>query len=155
MKKLEKFLKRKIKIIDRALIVLIATILLLSIYLIGSPWINQTLATAMSVKQDTFTELYFENHTQLPKLVDANKNYTYKFTIHNKTGNDITYTYSVYYDINGVKYFLDNNTALIKNGGYKSIQEVFIPTSTLPRVKIVVELVNIHQQIAFWTQLYR
>jgi hypothetical protein len=154
MKNVKKFLKRKIKLVNRVLSMLIFVAFLACLYFLGFPWIKQTVASATTMRQDTFTELYFENHTLLPKLVDPGKHYSFTFTIHNSTQNENEYSYAVYYYFNGVKYFLDNKTFSLKANGYKSVKEIFVPTVNLPRVKIIVELLPSHQQIAFWTQLY-
>jgi hypothetical protein len=154
MKNVKKLLKRKIKLVNRVLSVLIFVAFLACLYFLGLPWMKQTIASATTLRQDTFTELYFENHTLLPKLVDPGKQYSFTFTIHNSTQNENKYSYTVYYDFNGVKYFLDSKDVTLKSNAYKSVKETFVPTANLPKVKIVVELLPSHQQIAFWTQLY-
>lgn len=44
---------------------------------------------------EPLTEVYFENHTQLPNIIQLDKTYNYSFTIHNLEHQKMRYTYSV------------------------------------------------------------
>ena len=51
---------------------------------------------------ESFTELYFNNHTMLPEYISLNVSYPYSFTIHNLENANTTYNYTVsteYYDM--------------------------------------------------------
>ncbi len=114
------------------------------------PAIKNTWTLATTVQPETFTELYFENHTQLPNSIEPNKTYNFSFTLHNLEYRDMNYPYEVYIDADGTKQMLDQNTVFVKNAGYKTIAESFTPTVPMGRVKIVANLINKNQQISFW-----
>jgi hypothetical protein len=44
---------------------------------------------------ENFTELYFNNHTALPKNINLNEKYNYEFTIHNLENREYQYDYTV------------------------------------------------------------
>jgi len=67
---------------------------------------------------EPLTELYFENHTELPKYIFLDKNYSFSFTVHNLEEQDMNYEYIIeFYDeeenfikeINKKEFFLENN----------------------------------------------
>lgn len=76
---------------------------------------------------EPLTELYLENHTELPKNVFLNKTYNFSFTVHNLEYQEVEYNYSAnVYDINntllfkigGGKFTLGNNESETINGKY-------------------------------------
>jgi hypothetical protein len=114
------------------------------------PFAKKAIILAATIKPETFTELYFENHLLLPKEVILFKEYNFKFTIHNLENKDMLYPYEVYFDINGEKHMIDKNSISIKNDGYKTIAENFTIAIPVQRVKIVVSLIDKNQQVDFW-----
>jgi len=114
------------------------------------PSLKEALILATTVKPETFTELYFEDHLSLPNKVTLFKENNFKFTIHNLENKDMEYPYEVYMDINGEKQMIDKSSVLIKNNEYKTILEEFTITVPTQRVKVVVNLINKNQQIHFW-----
>lgn len=67
---------------------------------------------------EPLTELYFENHTLLPKYIFPNHDYNFSFTIHNIEYTDMDYNYTinalnnsgaVIYKISEGKFSLANN----------------------------------------------
>ena len=114
------------------------------------PSVKEALILATTVKPETFTELYFEDHLSLPNKVTLFKEDNFKFTIHNLENKDMEYPYEVYIDVNREKQMIDKNSVLIKNNEYKTISEDFTITITMQRVKVVVNLINKNQQIHFW-----
>lgn len=116
-----------------------------------TPSIKEAIILATTVKPETFTELYFEDHLSLPvKIILFNEN-KFKFTIHNLENKDMAYGYEVYLDLNGEeKQIIDNNSVLIKSNEYKTITESFTIKVPIRRVRVVVSLVDKNQQIAFW-----
>ena len=46
-------------------------------------------------KSESFTELYFENHQNLPKSIELGKNYEFYFTINNLENKPFNYNYQV------------------------------------------------------------
>ena len=131
-----------------ALICLLVGILLLVKY----TSVKEALILATSVKPETFTELYFENHLSLPNKVTLSKKNNFKFTIHNLENKDIEYPYEVYIDINGEKKIIYINSVIIKNTEYKTIPVDFTITIPIQRAKVVVSLINKNQQISFWIE---
>ena len=83
------------------------------------PSVKEALILATTVKPETFTELYFEDHLSLSNKVTLFKKNNFKFTIHNLENKDMEYPYEVYIDVNGEKQMIDKNSVLIKNNEYK------------------------------------
>ena len=120
------------------------------------PSAKEALILATTVKPETFTELYFEDHLSLPNKVALFKENNFRFTIHNLENKDMEYPYEVYVDLNGEKLMIDENSVLLKNNEYKTITEDFKITILiaeifqLQRVKVIVNLLSKNQQIHFW-----
>jgi len=114
------------------------------------PSLKEALILATTVKPETFTELYFEEHLSLPNKVTLFKENNFKFTIHNLENKDMEYPYEVYIEVNGERQSIDKNSVLIKNNEYETISEDFTITVPMQRVKVVVNLINKNQQIHFW-----
>jgi len=114
------------------------------------PSVKEAVILATTVKPETFTELYFEDHLSLPNKVVIFKENNFKFTIHNLENKDMAYIYEVYIDVNREKQMIDKNSVLVKNNEYKTITEDFTITAPMQRVKVVVNLIGKNQQIHFW-----
>ena len=114
------------------------------------PSVKEAIVLATTVKPETFTELYFEDHLSLPNMVTLFKENNFKFTIHNLENKDMVYIYEVYIDVNREKQMIDKNSVLIKKNEYKTITEDFTITVPTQRVKVVVNLIGKNQQIHFW-----
>jgi hypothetical protein len=115
------------------------------------PVVKEAFVLATTVKPETFTELYFEDHINLPKTIQSQKKYSFVFTIHNLENTDMEYPYIVYLQTINKKIILDTNKINLKNGEFKSVKEVFGPLQTI-RMEIVVELINKKQSIDFWME---
>ncbi|GAH55394.1 unnamed protein product [marine sediment metagenome] len=85
------------------------------------PSVKEAFILATTVKPETFTELYFEDHLSLPNKVTLFKENNFRFTIHNLENKDIVYIYEVYIDVNREKQMIDKNSVLIKNNEYKTL----------------------------------
>ena len=114
------------------------------------PSVKEAIVLATTVKPETFTELYFDDHLSLPNKITLFKEDNFKFTIHNLENKDMEYPYEVYIDVNGEKQMIDKSSVLIKNNEYKTITENFTITVPMQRVKVVVNLIDKNQQIHFW-----
>ena len=93
---------------------------------------------------ERFTELYFEDHTLLPKnaLNDTVLEYI-----------ELDYPYKVYIEPeNGERQILDEGSFYLKHDEYKTIVEGFKILSTDRRVKVTVELIDKKQLIHFWME---
>jgi hypothetical protein len=123
---------------------------------------GNTIALATTREPETFTELYFENHTELPLLIaspneftwykNPNTNlYQFSFTIHNLENKDMVYKYEVY-SFEDEQIIIDQGNVLIKNNQSKTITENFTLPSDALRTKVTVNLINKNQQISFWVE---
>jgi hypothetical protein len=108
-----------------------------------------TLALATTVKQETFTELYFENHLNLPTEITPNKVYSFKFTVHNLENEDMTYPYEIYLQAGEIKLPIKKSAITVKNNQYITVEEDFLINAPVTKSAIVVNLINKHQQIDF------
>lgn len=135
-------------IISLAIISIIAAIF----YISTIPSVRETWDLATTIKPETFTELYFEDHLNLPKNVALDQDYSFRFTIHNLENNDMTYQYEMYIELDREKQLLDKKYVLIKNNEYKTILESFILKQPVKKAKVVVKLINKNQDIAFWIE---
>lgn len=113
------------------------------------PAVKNAINLATTVKPETFTELYFEDHINLPKTIKKHEEYIFVFTIHNLEYKDMEYPYVVYLETTDKKIILNENKVGLKNGEYISVKEDLGPLKSI-RMKIIVELVNKNQSIAFW-----
>lgn len=108
---------------------------------------------ATTVKPETFTELYFENHLNLPSKVMLKEPYSFSFTIHNLENQDMAYPYEVYIDEGkGKKLILDKNNITVQKNAFITIQEGFILNQSITRDKVIINLTAKNQQIDFWIE---
>jgi len=102
---------------------------------------------------ERFTELYFEDHTLLPKIALNNTVYDFSFTVRNLEYTPMEYPYKVYIEPeNGERQILDEGSFYLKHDEYKTIVEGFKILSTDRRVKVTVELIDKKQLIHFWME---
>ena len=134
----------------RLLVLVIWFIVIGFIVIACVPSVKEALTLATTVKPETFTELYFEDHLLLPNKVTLFKENNFKFTIHNLENKDMEYPYEVYIGVNGGKQMIDKSSVLIQNNEYKTISEAFTIIVPIQRAKVVVNLINKNQQIHFW-----
>ncbi len=99
---------------------------------------------------EPFTELYFEDHLNLPKTLEATEEANFKFTVHNLEHKPMDYLYSV----NAIA---SDSSRLIKQGEfrllhdeYATFQETVSTAEAKQRTKINVSLDNLDQSIHFW-----
>ncbi len=131
----------------------IVWVIVIGFFLIGEcvPSVKEAVVLATTVKPETFTELYFEDHLSLPNKVTLFKKNNFKFTIHNLENKDMEYKYEIYVDVKkGKKRMIDKGSVLIKNNEYKTISEEFTIRIPIRRVKVAVNLISKSQQIHFW-----
>jgi hypothetical protein len=101
-------------------------------------------------KPEKLTELYFNNHANLPSHVPNNRVICFSFVIHNLETTDYRYVYSVSINTNSTRHIVDSGTVLVHNDQYfiKDVQ-IHLPSSTGSQ-QIAVELINKKQLIDFW-----
>lgn len=143
-----------VKIIIRSLFIFLAIELIFIAYftLNTNSQFKELIVNATTVKPETFTELYFEDHLNLPSEITPKNDYEFKFTIHNLENKDMEYSYEVFLDLGDEKLFIDKNVVSVKNGEYKTIEEKFRINDPAARTKIVVNLINKNQQLSFWVE---
>lgn len=146
-KKINYKLILRIGLLPLAVFIVVVGIFLIVNYV---PAVEEALILATTVKPETFTELYFDNHLSLPNKVTLFKENNFKFTIHNLENKDMEYPYEVYIDVNREKQMIDKSSVLIKNNEYKTIAVDFTITIPIQRFKVVVNLINKNKQIYFW-----
>jgi len=114
--------------------VFIAGIVILTIFLIVLSFIPLGI--------EPLTEMYFENHTALPKYLFLNKPYNFSFTFHNLEYQKMRYVYTInLYDENStLLYELDSGEFILLNNETKTITEQFTMHNHFPRTKMVVNL---------------
>lgn len=101
-------------------------------------------------RQEHFTELYFNNHTNLPKKPAIKETITFSFAIHNLEGKDKEYPYAVY--SKNDKYGtinIDQRAVLVKDNEEKIITEKYTSNSNTDKETIFVELIDQRQEIHF------
>jgi len=89
---------------------------------------------------EPLTELYIENHTELPKNVYLNKTYNFSFTTHNLEYQDVAYNYSVKaFDVNGtLLQEIDSGTFTLANNESKTTYMDYKFEEQFKRAKIQV-----------------
>lgn len=96
-----------------------------------------------------FTELYFEDHTNLPKFSDGNIEFTY--SIHNLENKDYTYYVEIAVERDGKeKEVLDNQKYTLSNNETKTVNAK-INVADFKKAKVIVTLKEKDQEIHFWT----
>jgi|SRR3989344_3942627 len=122
------------------------------IVIIFNSQINDVLRSNYSIrKQEEYTELHFENHTNLPETVEVGKINNFSFTIGNSEHQKMEYGYSVYAETGGDLNVIDYSIVDLDQGENIIISKDFVLSRNV-RTKIVVEIKNINQSISFWME---
>jgi hypothetical protein len=107
---------------------------------------------------EPLTELYFEEHTQLPSSVSLNKIYNFAFTTNNLEYQNMRYSYNInVFDVNdsfiGTTGF---GEFIIEHNESRTIEEGFLFTEPFERVKIKVLIKKDHMNLTpeFKTKLW-
>jgi hypothetical protein len=99
--------------------------------------------------KETFTELYFANHLNLPKQLIIGNNVTFSFVIHNLEGQDMAYPYNIYIKDELNTYPIEQSTVVVKKDEYRNVDISYSPTINLAKGMVVVELTDLHQELHF------
>jgi hypothetical protein len=91
---------------------------------------------------EPLTEVYFENHTQLPVYIFMDKPYDFSFTVHNLEYQRMRYYYTVdTFDENGTFMFnIDKNQFILEENQSVNVGERLIMDKPFNRTKIVVNI---------------
>ena len=111
--------------------------------------VKDTIALATTIRPETYTELYFENHTSLLKNLSATDSARFTFAIHNKEFKDMEYPYIVSIERNTGNFVIDQGVMKIKQNQVKT-HESFVRINPGEKAKVTVRLLNLNQQIHFW-----
>lgn len=111
--------------------------------------LKSTLVKATTVKPEPFTELYFEDHTKLPKTIQPDAPHDFTFTVSNQEGRSEEYSYSVYFEDGSDKVIIDEGSFVLNNNNSKS-KDIEFTSIDAEKLKVTVELTNKKQQISFW-----
>jgi len=110
----------------------------------------QLYARKLIPRQERFTELYFNDHINLPKQISRSENISFSFVIHNLEGESREYPYLVYFKSqNGQITNIEENTVTLSNGNYKTIEESYTSAFAKNAGGIYVELQKPQQEIHF------
>lgn len=149
----------KNKKINYRLIIDIGVMILSACFVIGmfqlvdsTPAIKEAIVLATTVKPETFTELYFEDHINLPKKIELGEEQSFKFTIHNLEYQDTTYKYEIKAVDDKENITLSSGSATLSHNEYKTIDGSYTLATASGRMKIQVLLVNKNQPISFWME---
>ncbi|MFH0978568.1 MAG: carbohydrate-binding domain-containing protein [Candidatus Woesearchaeota archaeon] len=101
-----------------------------------------------------FTELYFQNHTNLPKMITEGQLQTYTFSIHNLENGSFTYEVRIFAEItegNQTQQDFDNyENITVKKGELMNKTVSFSINKTFLKAKITTEIMNKDQEIHFF-----
>lgn len=91
---------------------------------------------------EPLTEVYFENHTALPKYIFPDKPYNYSFSVHNLEYQDMKYNYIInaYNENDSLLYRMDSGEIYLTNNETKTIFENFAINGHFGRIKINVDI---------------
>lgn len=134
------------------LVVFLIVVALYASYVYRPAIYRQLDALKLIPRPERFTELYFENHTNLPKTIVKNETISFSFTIHNMEGKDMEYPYVVYFKNNYGTTTVEKNTALVKDNEYKTITESYTFKSASAQETLYVELTDQRQELRFALQ---
>lgn len=115
------------------------------------PALDRFITDATTRRIEKVTELYFEDHINLPKYIQPNGKYTFKFTVHNLEGEDKSYIYRVIKQVDTQIRVIDQGMIQLKNDEYATIDKEVGPFEN-ERTNIQIELVNEFQKISFWLE---
>jgi hypothetical protein len=100
-------------------------------------------------EDEHFTELYFEDYGNLPQKSIKGEALSFSFTIKNDEGIDKQYPYIVYFENNGEKFVLDDNTVPIKYKESRTIKESYVYSQDYAKETLFVELPQQRQRVYF------
>jgi VCBS repeat-containing protein len=120
---------------------------------VGAPYTTRQLSNwELLPRVQHFTELSFANSQNLPKQYTPSMQQHVSFTLHNKEGKQMHYSYvALQTNENGtVSYSLASATVTLAAGQSKTVALTLSPTDMGARSKIVMSLASPHQSISYW-----
>ena len=116
------------------------------------PRVKEAIVLATTKKPETFTELYFEDHLNLPGKIEIGKEQSFKFTIHNLEYQELTYKYETKTVDDKEEITLSSGSVTLSHNEYKTINESYMIATASGRTKVQVTLVDQNQSIDFWME---
>ena len=99
-----------------------------------------------------YTELYFDDHLQLPTVVAPHEKQSFQFTIRNVEHAPMKYTYEVSASTPDERRVLAQKELSLESDQAITIKQDFILDRPYDRVRLDVTLLDTGQAIAFWLQ---
>jgi uncharacterized membrane protein len=99
---------------------------------------------------ETFTELYFENHENLPSKVEAGETYTFAFSVHSEEYRNMTFPYAIYIQTDKKRIPITKGQFSLMQNQNKTFNEKFTAPALTDGAEVVVNLENKNQDIDFW-----
>ena len=112
--------------------------------------LSETILIFTTKKSEPFTELYFENHQNLPKTITLNQNQEFYFTIKNLENKVFTYNYQITLNLDGTTKILKQEQISINHNQKQTIYQQFKISNNFKQAKITITLLNKKQSIHFW-----
>ena len=112
---------------------------------------NELVTLDLIPRTENFTELYFNQNATLPDTAIGNQEIQFAFVIHNLEATDMRYVYAVSVLAQGKRYVVERGNVVVKTNYYYVKNEQIRLINSPGRQNVVVELINKHQSIDFWT----
>lgn len=122
----------------------LAVVLILIITLVSILIVNQFKST----KQEEFTELYFNNHDELPKSI-SNESSEFSFSISSKNKSPTSYDYIIILKYDSKEKVLDRGQVILNPHETKTISTKFLSEENFEAGVISVKLLYTNQEIHF------
>ncbi|MDO8741964.1 MAG: DUF1616 domain-containing protein [bacterium] len=99
---------------------------------------------------ESFTELFLNNHLDLPKQVEKGQTVQFSFTIHNLEGKTMTYPYVVYLKTDGgYRIPIARNSVTLAHKESRLIKESYTFKNPKQKVTVFIELSGMSQNLHF------
>ena len=131
-----------------------AAALLILIGLVGVlvMWTLQTYPLRLSYTPEPYTELYFIDHENLPKNIEADRQYDFGFTIENHEQKEIVYEYLVTIVNSQGTLELSKGNAPVRHGESITVRQFFSISGEDEHSVITVQLLNREEITHFSTE---
>jgi len=106
---------------------------------------------------EPLTELYFEDHTSLPKYIFPGQSYNFSFSVRNLEYQEMGYDYSVdVYKGDEFWYTLDSGRVLVGDNESVRVDERFLLSGGFDRARVLINIEKDHLDIVpdFKTKLW-
>ena len=136
--------------LSNAVKILISLLLVVDLYVLIFLNVNpNSLSLNLGKKEEKITELYFPKHLELPKSIETDRDYAFQFTTRNLENTDIDYAYTVYIELNDVRFLIDQGAFKLGHNSEKTQAVSFRINDSFEEGRVVVLLNNRNQQINF------